>query len=249
MEKKKLEAKDWIIIALCIIILLLIAGVAIFSYKYHKAEGQVVIWNDSTYYYKNKYGEEYNAKNTYILKAEQLQQYNNELYEEYKSLKDNPIVITKTKIVTKIDSVPTVPYDIQFGDSLIAWNWVAQDSDYYKVDGTSSVDLTDEDSPKTTINCMEVDSKLTLNVIDNGEQLAVIAKTDNPYMKLDSMQSVVIDPTTSPTIKRYFKPKRWGLSVYLGVGINCGWDPINNNVGLNIGPSAGVAVTYDLVQW
>lgn len=248
-SQKKIDTKDWIIIILGIIILLLGAGVAIFSYKYHKAEGQIVIWNDSTYYYKNKYGEEYNAKNAYILKSEQLQQYNDELYKEYKSLKDNPVVITKTKIITKIDTLQTLPYDIQFNDSMIAWKWKANDKDYYKLNGNSKVDLTNENSPQTTIDNLEIDAKLSLNVIDNGQQLAVIAKTDNPYMKLDSMQSVIIDPLESPTIKNCFKPKRWGLSVYLGLGVNCGYDPINKNVGLNIGPSAGVAVTYDLVQW
>ena len=71
-EKHKLDAKDWIIIALGIIILLLGIGCGIYYHKYQKAEGQVVIWNDSTYFYKNKYNEEYAAKNTYILKAEQL---------------------------------------------------------------------------------------------------------------------------------------------------------------------------------
>ncbi len=245
----KISVKDWVIIALIIIIILLTFGLALYCHKYHDAERQVVIWNDSTYIYKNKYGEEYAAKNTYILEAEQLKKYNEELYAEYKLLKDHPIVITKTKIVTKIDSIETVPYDIQFEDSLVKWNWSAQDKDYYKINGHSSVDLTDANSPSSMIDSMEMDAKLTLNVIDNGEQLAVVAKTDNPYMKLDSMQSVVIDPAESPTMKRYFKPKRWGLSVYLGLGVNCGWDPINNNVGLNIGPSAGVAVTYDLIQW
>lgn len=246
---KKIETRDWIIIALIILVILLTFGTAFFYHKYHNAEKQVVIWNDSTYYYKNKYGEEYAAKNTYILEAEQLKKYNEELYKEYKSLKDNPIVITKTKIVTKIDSVPTVPYDIQFEDSTIKWNWIAQDNDYYKINGHSGVDLTDINSPSTMIDSMKFDTKLTLDVVDNGEQLAVIAKTDNPYTSLTGMESVIIDPTTSPTLSKYYKPKRWGFSVYLGAGVNVGYDPINKGIGLNIGPSAGFAITYDIVQW
>ena len=58
-EKHKLDAKDWIIITLGIIILLLGIGCGIYYHKYQKAEGQITIWNDSTYFYKNKYGEEY----------------------------------------------------------------------------------------------------------------------------------------------------------------------------------------------
>ena len=71
-NKSKLEVKDWIIITLGIIILLLGIWCAIYYHKYQKAECQVVIWSDSTYIYKNKYNEEYAAKNTYILKADQL---------------------------------------------------------------------------------------------------------------------------------------------------------------------------------
>lgn len=245
----KISVKDWVIIALIIIIILLSFGLAIYCHKYQNAQKQVVIWNDSTYIYKNKYGEEYAAKNTYILEAEQLKKYNEELYKEYKSLKDNPIIITKTEIITKIDTFDTNTNNMVYGDSTVQWDWDASDKDYYEINGTSVANLKNPDSTQTTVNNLEIDAKLTLNVVDNGEQLAVIAKTDNPYVCLENMQSVVINPTTSPTLSNYYKPKRWGLSVYLGVGVNVGYDPINNGVGLNIGPSAGIAVTYDLIQW
>lgn len=248
-EKYKLDVKDWIIIALGIIILLFGIGCGIYYHKYQKAEGQMIIWNDSAYIYKNKYDEEYAAKNTYILKAEQLQAYNDELYKEYKSLKDNPIVITKTEVVTNIDSVNTNTHNVTSNDTLLAWCWDASDKDYYKISGESTANFNDPDSSKTFIENMQVNANLTLDVIDNGEQLAVIAKSDNPYMNLGVKQSVIIDPMNSPTLKNYYKPKRWGLSVYLGAGVNVGYDPIHNGLGINFGPSAGIAVTYDLVQW
>ena len=248
-NKSKLEVKDWIIITLGIIILLLGIGCAIYYHKYQKANGQVVIWSDSTYIYKNKYNEEYAAKNTYILKADQLQKYNEELYAEYKSLKDHPVVITKTVIVTQIDSVNTNTHDVTYNENNLAWCWDAADGDYYKINGESTANLNNPDSSETVIDNMQVNAMLTLNVIDNGEQLAVIAKSDNPYMDLGVNKSVVIDPKSSPTIAKQFKPKRWGLSIYLGVGGNFGWDPVNKGIGFNLGPSAGVAVTYDLVQW
>jgi hypothetical protein len=68
-------------------------------------------------------------------------------------------------------------------------------------------------------------------------------------MNLGIKQCVVIDPMNSPTLKNYYKPKRWGLSIYLGAGVNVGYDPIHNGLGINFGPSAGIAVTYDLIQW
>lgn len=248
-KKHKLDVKDWIIIAFGIIILLLGIGCAIYYHKFQKAEEQIIIWNDSTYFYKNKYDEEYIAKNTYILKANQLQKYNDELYKEYKSLKDNPIVITKTEVVTNIDSVNTNTHNATSNDVLLAWCWDASDKDYYKISGGSTANFNNPDSSKTFIENMQVNANLTLDVIDNGEQLAVIAKSDNPYMNLGVKQSVIIDPLNSPTLKNYYKPKRWGLSVYLGTSINVGYDPIHNNIGINFGPSAGFAITYDFVQW
>jgi len=164
-------------------------------------------------------------------------------------LKDHPVVITKTVVVTKIDSVDTNTHNVTFKDSLLAWNWEANDSNYYTISGSSKANLAYPDASETFIDNMEVDAKLTLDVIDNGEQLTVIAKSDNPYTCLGPIQSVVIDPKTSPTISRYYKPKRWGLSLYFGVGVNVGYDPIHNGVGLNLGPSIGAAVTYDIIQW
>lgn len=248
-EKHKLDAKDWIIIALGIIVLLLGVCCGIYYHKYQKAEGQVVIWNDSAYIYKNKYNEEYAAKNTYILKANQLQEYNDELYKEYKSLKDNPIVITKTKIITKLDTVYTNTHDVNHDGNMITWGWDAKDSTYYKMSGQSIAYLNNIDSSETIVNNLEMNANLTLDVIDNGKQLSVIAKTDNPYMQLGDMQSVVIDPMNSPTLKNYYKPKRWGLSLYLGAGLNVGYDLINKGIGVTAGGSVGVAVTYNFVQW
>lgn len=90
-----MKTKDWIIVILLGIILILAIIAGVYYHKYSKSEADVILINDSLTTYKNKYDEEYTAKNTYILKAEQLEQYNKELSAEYKSLKDNPIVIVK----------------------------------------------------------------------------------------------------------------------------------------------------------
>ena len=52
-----------------------------------------------------------------------------------KSLKDNPIVITKTKVVTKLDTVYTDTRDATHNGDMIAWTWDANDSTYYKMSG------------------------------------------------------------------------------------------------------------------
>ena len=78
-----------------------------------KTKIELVEANDSTFVYKNKVGELYAARETYIADINQLKQTNEDLYEKYKNLKDHPIVIEKIKTIVKIDS-------IQVKDSLIA---------------------------------------------------------------------------------------------------------------------------------
>lgn len=245
-DSKKLGWRDILIIVL--IALLVIASLVggIFFNKYQSASKQIVIWNDSLTTYKNKYNEEYIAKNTYILKAEQLEAYNKELYKEYKSLKDNPIVITKTKVVTKIDTIYTTTDSIWNSDDTILWAWSAKDSVWYQINGVSSI--TKNNKTNVIIDNLEVNSNITMDVVDDGTQLKVIAKSDNPYVNMD-LQSVVIDPLNSPTIKNLNKKKRWGFGPYIGLGLNTGYDLIHNNVGINVGVSIGFSIHYDLIQW
>jgi len=178
-----MTAKDWLIAILILIIVFL--GITTFVYygKYRNTANEVIIMNDSIYTYKNKYEEEYLAKNTYILKAEQLEEYNKELYNEYKSLKDHPVVITKTRIIARIDTVYADTKDIAEDSVQMRWNWSAHDSTYYYISGMSSI-RKDMSDATTRIDEINIPLDMTLDVIDDGKQLAVISKTDNPYVSL-----------------------------------------------------------------
>lgn len=217
----KMTGKDWLLVILGVIIIILIIISLIYRHKYYDERGQVVIVNDSISYYKNKYNEEYIAKNTYVLENKYLQQYNDELYAEYKALKDNPLVITKTVVVTKLDTVKTKVDSLINDSNMIAWGWSAEDSTFYRISGKSEVDLEKLDV-NTVINELEINASVTLDLIDDGKQMKVIAKSDNPYMCLENVDAVVIDPDKCPTLQRYYKPKRWGFGPYVGVGFGGG---------------------------
>ena len=101
---KKMNFKDYIILLLTIFTLIFY-----FQYRHYYHESLtpiVVVDNDSVDYYKNKAKEEYIAKNIYVQTIEQLKESNNELSIELKKLKDDPIVITKTLVEVKVDSIP-----------------------------------------------------------------------------------------------------------------------------------------------
>jgi len=65
-----MTAKDWTIIILCILVVILVFFTCFYKNKYKDADNTIIIMNDTIEMYKNKYNEEYTAKNTYILKAE-----------------------------------------------------------------------------------------------------------------------------------------------------------------------------------
>ena len=243
-----MNTKDWII-AVLVVLLILLGSVGAYYYnKAAKSDGEIILINDSLTTYKNKYNEEYTAKNTYILKAEQLSQYNQALYAEYKSLKDNPVVIVKPQIVYKVDTVYTKT-DSSISDSTsISWNWSAADSTFYRIQGESHAAY-DKTQIWTVINSILIDAGVTVDIVDDGEQLKALVKSDNPYVTIPEMSSVIIDPEKSPSLKKHFKQKKWGIGPYVGIGVNVGYDPFAKNVGMNLGVSGGIAISYHLFEW
>lgn len=65
-------------------------------------------------------------------------------------------------------------------------------------------------------------------------------KSDNPFVKYNEISGFTVPKP---------RPKRWGLSVYVGFGVNLGYNPFQQKTQMTLGPSVGFAVTYDLIQW
>ena len=65
-------------------------------------------------------------------------------------------------------------------------------------------------------------------------------KSDNPYVQFNDISGFTVPKP---------RPKRWGLSVYAGFGVNLGYNPFQQKTQMTLGPSVGFAVTYDLIQW
>ncbi len=242
----KMSIKDWIIIVLLIILIILGCSS---SYYYRKTlYPQIVYANDSIEYYQNKAKEEYAMRLTYVQTVEQLKKSNSELKNEVKNLKEHPVLITKTKIEFVHDTVKAISDSITLGiDSCHRLHWSYNDSTYYSLNGVTDVEPNYE-SFTTTINDMHVNTSMTLDLIDDGDNFKVIAKSDNPYVYIRDINSVVIDPETSPTLKKYTKPKRWGIGPYVGVGVNFGTS-FTGQAQVGVGGSIGISIHYSLLQW
>ena len=70
MTKLQFGAKDFIICALVIIICILGGCSRVYYQKYRNGRGEICIINDTLSVYKNRLGEEYIQKHTYVMQVD-----------------------------------------------------------------------------------------------------------------------------------------------------------------------------------
>lgn len=210
--------KDWLLV-----ILTVLAVVFFWKYRYYEERSRTLSqnYNETLADYINKIGQQYVRQQLHVIEIDKLKEENSSLYAEVKNLMENPLVVTKTVTKFRVDTIPAESVKIEEdpADSTYILHWQHNEPDIFGITGRTSV-KNDFSSFSTTIDNLSVQQELTLDVIDDGKQLGVIAKSDNPYVTVTGMQSVFIDPRTSPTVKQYFKPKRWGIGVHAGYGVD-----------------------------
>ena len=199
-----------------IIFALLIVG-TIFFFKYKSAvheleEGQTNV-TDSLTTYKNKIGELYVQQNTYVMDIKELKKKNSELAQEVKNLKDNPIIVTKIKTVTEIKEIhvkDTVTIDT-LGRYTLPMNYQDQ---WCLISGRSTID-TKLMIGESVFDTISFPNNITIDLIEKNKQLSFIAKSDNPYCQINSLNGSVLSPEKSDVLKKRFD-KKW--AVVAGVG-------------------------------
>lgn len=240
-----LKSLDSSFLSILVLVLGIFALTFFFKYKIleRKSNETIFISNDSLEFYKNKAHEEYVAKNTYIMELNEVKDLNNDLYMEIKNLKDHPLVVTKTEIRFVHDTVETVIDSVvNYVDDKLYY-WSAKDSIFFSINGVSKL-ANNGESFSTAVNNVRIDAALKLDLVETkNKQLKVIANSDNPYLEISDISSVVLDPKKSPVLKSYFKPKRFGVGPYIGAGV------IVTDGVVRVTPSIGFAVHYDFIQF
>lgn len=210
--------KDWLLLIMTVLTVVFFAKARQYETKNRELTNQ---YNIALTDYSNKIGQNYVRNQLQITEINRLKDENRSMYDEIKNLKDKPVIITKTETKFRVDTVVMESVKIvhEPGDSIYNLHWMHDEPGVYTVDGKTAV-KEDFSDFETTIENLTVENELTLDVIDNGSNLEVIARSNNPYVTVTGMNNVFIDPRKSPTIKRYFKPKRWGLGIQAGYGID-----------------------------
>jgi hypothetical protein len=262
---KKIDTKSTIIFIMGIIILVLLllkgcgnsnSDITVNGYKQN-----IAALNDTIRSYKTKNGELVYEKYALISKVGELGKYSNDLEEEIKKLKDNPIVVVKYKTV-----VEHIPFGVPVYPDFENATW-SPDSSYALLPFKWSYDTTYSNGNARTLSgefivkientmgasvkdFMVTEDKLnisfTTGLTENKDGLIEIFITsDYPGFRPTSIEGALIDPRDSKVIKKYFPPKRWGLGIYGGYGVHL--NPTNGDFGHGL--QLGLGVSYNILQW
>ena len=238
---KEFLKKNWKTIT--IIILLLLLGGLIWSLVKSNRESNAWEHNyhamqDSVHYYEAKNGELIAYRDALILDKKELQNYLNmskdEIRELEKALQGALAMAGQIHTVIRYDTIKMTDSIYYVDDSI--FSKFKYDDQWTKLSGTTVI--TDSlTKSSTSIEYIDIYTKLKIGMTDSYK---FYATSDNPHLTITNIESAVID-------ENMFKQdrKKWGLSVYVGVGANYGL--IKKS--FDLGPSVGVALTYDLLQW
>jgi hypothetical protein len=259
--------RDWIkdpknqrnlTIIIAIIIILLMRSCSPSKGEINSLKQNVFALNDSIRTYKTKTGILVYEKGALITENGNLKSLNKGLSDEVKYLKDNPIVIIKTKIVIKHDTIEVPVYisnPVWNEDGSVSrelkWSY---DKDFGKGNSrklSGKIDVTVDTSMNLTstpvhITDDEFSIAITTGLTENKDGLLeIFVKSDYPGFNVSELDGALIDPKKSDVLKKYFPPKKWSLGLYTGFGPYV--DPFNSKIGMGV--QMGVGLQYNLIQW
>ena len=202
---------------------------------------ELVESQDTTIIYKNKIGELYAARETYIADIKELKAANEELYKEWKNLKDHPIIIEKVETEIKRDTVYTK--DDVVVDSLsniYTANFNFADS-HCSISGATTFDIPNK-AASTSIYNIEFPATFTIDIIDKNNTLYLLTKCDNPYVQINNIEGAIVSPEQSKVFKKRFN-RPWGVMIGVGPSITV----IDNTV--RIYPALQLTVGYKFISF
>lgn len=245
-------------IVLAIVVILLMRSCSPSKSEINTLKQNVFALSDSIRTYETKTGELIYEKGALISERGSLKKLNADLAEEIKYLKDNPIVVIKTKIVIKHDTIRIPVYisnPIWNNDGSVTrdltWKYEKdfEKGNTRKLSGEIKVTVDTSMNLTTTpmhITDDEFSLAITTGLTENKEGLLeIFVKSDYPGFSVSSLNGALIDPKKSDVLKKYFPPKKWAMGVYGGFGPYL--DPFNQKLGMGV--QLGIGLQYNIIQW
>lgn len=105
------------------------------------------------------------------------------------------------------------------------------------------LDTTFKITPLQTMVKDEIGFDLVTGLREKDGNIEIFARSNYPDLVITDMQGAIIDPKKHPVVKKFTKPKKFGIGPYIGVGIN------GNQNSMGLGVHIGFGVTYSLIQF
>jgi len=210
------DSKNLIITILGVIILLLLLHTIISRKKYKTDLSDL---KDKSEIYENKIGELYRKGELYEVTIKDLKKTNKELYDEVKNLHDNPIIVTKIKYLTKLDTmrIESIVY-VQDTNTCVYESPFAFKDDWCDISGVSVFDMRTMRSD-IMFGTISFNDEITLDIIDKNKKLYLLAKSANPYTTVTDVYGVAITKEMEKMLKKHYR-KPWGIMI--GAGVTAG---------------------------
>ena len=235
---------DWknILIA----VLIITAMVLYFNYRHAQrklnfAEAEKIELADSISEYKNKVGELYSSKETYITTIKDLKKLNSDLSAEVKKLKDNPLVVTKIEYETKIETI-YIKDSLEYNDTLKTYKSSFNYEDRWaQIGGFTMFDFCNMNS-YTMLNNINFTGNFYFDVIEKNKKLYTAVRSDSPYIQINNIESAILSPENSKVLKQHFR-RPWGIAAGLGASVVI----VNGTV--KVCPAVSVIVGYKFIDF
>lgn len=186
----------------------------------NKLDDSYIVLSDTLSYYKNKVNDLYLEKESYILDINDLKRVNSDLYNEIKKLKDNPIVVTKIKTETIIDSIEIKSIKYIYVDStyINSYKW---DDNYLKMNVTHTLK---NHNGTLFINNISMQSDIYTSIIEKNKKLYLISRSTNPYLNITNVDGGLLSIEDSKVISNYMKNNesffdKFNLNFNIGISI------------------------------
>lgn len=232
-----------------VIIAVLLVLLCVFAIKYKSMERDYnkltvdyINSQDTVMTYKNKLGESYSMVQMLITDKNTLKRTNAELYTEIKNLKDNPLIVTKTEIVYKIDTLQLNTDTVYVNPSKTEYtNYFSYDDTWCNIRGHNVLNI-DKNTSRTLIDSLSMSSSLYVDVIEKDKSLMFITRADNPYLQINNIDGAVVSPENSKVLKKKFN-KPWGVMIGVGPSVTV----MNNTV--KVYPAVQLTLGYKIISF
>lgn len=209
---------------------------------------------DSLRFSKNKVGDLEASINILVAEKNNLKDLNKELADELKKEKGkvyelNQIIANYKPVIVEVP-VDVIVYKPVNGDKqyglLVKYDTIFDKYNYSKLEVETKflIDSNFNVKPLTsTIKNNEIGFNLITGLRELDGNIEIFARSNHPYIGIIDMEGAIIDPKNHPVLKKFTKPKKFGISFFIGPAIG---GNTNHVIG---GVFVGAGLTYDLIQF